>query len=156
MGDIVCTVEEIAIHPAQKAKIQVLQGAHAKLRGMYDRHLRNVVEFIKTVLVVDDTFLRSMARPGRYLEEALAEPVLRLHPNFVSNPNGSFEVLQERTNVARKMLSDHYYEVEKTYKDTIQQLHNLAAGVAPTPTKGGRRTRKSHYKSTRGKRTRRS
>lgn len=154
------STEDIIISPEQKSKIQLLQSAHAKLRGMYDRHLRNVVEFIKTVLVVDDTFLRAMSRPGRYLEEALAEPVLRIHPNFTSNPNGSFEVLQERTNAARKLLSDHYFEVEKVYKDTIQQLTNLATGVAsPSPTKGGRRTRKAHrkpYKSTRGKRTRRS
>ncbi len=153
--------EYYVINPENKARIQVLQSAHTKLRAMYDAHLRAVVEFIKTVLVVDDTFLQSLSRPGRYLEEALAAPVLRLHPRFSADPVGSFNVIQERSNAARKLLSDHYFQVEKLYKDTLKQLNDLALGIGTVAKGGRRRTRKAtkatrrSYKSTRGKRTRR-
>ncbi len=156
--------EYYVINPENKARIQVLQAAHTKLRAMYDAHLRAVVEFIKTVLVVDDTFLQSLSRPGRYLEEALAAPVLRLHPRFSADPVGSFNVIQERSNAARKLLSDHYFQVEKLYKDTLKQLNDLALGIGTVAKGGRRRTRKARkatkatkpsYKSTRGKRTRR-
>ncbi len=146
------------INPENKARIQVLQAAHTKLRTLYDTHLRAVVEFVKTVLIVDESFLQALSRSGRYLEEALAAPVLRLHPKFSADPVGSFNVLQERSNAARKLLSDHYFQVEKVYKDTLKQLNDLALGIGSIK-KGGRRTRKAHrkaYKSTRGKRTRRS
>jgi hypothetical protein len=121
-------------------RVQIMIAAHQKLKTLYSTHLQRVVEFVKTILVVDNTFLNALVNPKA---ADFSQPILRLHPVFMQSPVGSREALNERIRAARQLLADHYTEVETIYRDTLNTLAERMSGTPKSPTTGGRRTRRA-------------
>ena len=136
-----------------KDRQDILLAAHQKLRNIYNTHLQKVVEFVKTILVVDTMFLNALTNPKA---TDFSQPILRLHPIFLQNPAGSRVVLDERIRAARQLLSEHYIAVETAYRDALDALADKIRGstIAVSPTSGGS-TRRAASRKTRRNRHRR-
>lgn len=105
----------------ENRQIQILKSAHKKLRELYD------VQIVK----VRDTILRVLTAKQKGYRTA---PYLDLNPIFRNHESGALVALEEIIADARKMLSDHYYEVEKVYHNAMNALGSLMIGNIATPT----------------------
>jgi hypothetical protein len=101
--------------PQQK---NILTSAHRELRNMYDAHLGNVIRFIRKILTLK--------------EVGFGKPVsIRINPVFVTNPTGADVALERLMREARTLLSNHYLQVELTYKKAITDIAALSEGALP-------------------------
>jgi hypothetical protein len=130
-----------------KAPKSIVVDGYKQLQSLYASHLTKVVEFVKSLLVVDQTFLDAMM--GTTVIDA-TQPILRLNPAFLQSPAGSMAALENRIQVGRDLLTAHYVQVEKVYQDALTKV-NAASGISATGGGKKRRTvrRRSHKRNTR-------
>ncbi len=103
-----------------KENIAILMDGYNKLKQLYQQHVKQVYAFLKTILVVDSAFEQLIMLPSG---SPSSRPVIRLNESFVKYSTGSHMALNERIQFARDMLSEHYLEVEKIYKETLDRYN---------------------------------
>ena len=108
--------------------INMLTQAHGTLRKMYDSHLNNVTEFLKSLLMVDPEFISTLRYAAPKADGYYPHPLIRLNPIFLTNPAGSRVALSQKISEARKMLMEHYYRVETLYYTTIEMFARASLG----------------------------
>ncbi len=94
--------------------------SYNKLKQLYQQHVQEVYAFLKTILVVDSAFEQMIMLPA---DTPTTKPVIRLNETFVKYSTGSHIALNERIQTARNMLSEHYFQVEKIYNETLNEYN---------------------------------
>lgn len=97
------------------AYVKILTEAHRKLRALFDAHINNVVTLLRKALVIK--------RDGASIR-------LLLNDNIIKGEYGSRYALEEVIAEARKMLSNHYFEVEKVYKGALDGMSQVIQGIS--------------------------
>lgn len=105
---------------SEQRQIEILTTAHKKLRDLYDAQ----------IVKISETMLRVLILPtGKGYRSA---PHLELNPIFRNHEAGALVALEEIIADARKLLADHYFEVEKVYRGALNAIGMLMIGnVAP-------------------------
>lgn len=101
---------------------EILLTAYSKLRDLYDRHLQDVVDILKKVVIPRKTSYGQM-------------PTLELTPEFETDERGAMVFLEERIKEARGKISAHYLAVEQVYTGALQNMRQRAQGRYVSPTK---------------------
>lgn len=120
IAGICATSRSAGVLVENKENIAILMDGYNKLKQLYQQHVKQVYAFLKTILVVDSTFEQLIMLPS---SSPTNKPVIRLNESFVKYSTGSHMALNERIQFARDMLSEHYFQVEKIYKETLDQYN---------------------------------
>lgn len=105
-----------------RESVEILMNGYNTLKQLYLQHVKDVYEFLKTVLTVDSEFEQLIQLSS---EAAGTKPIIRLNESFVKYSTGSHMALNERILKARTMLGEHYFQVEKIYNETLDKLNNV-------------------------------
>jgi hypothetical protein len=132
-----------------KVPKSIVTDGFKQLQSLYASHLTKVVEFVKSILVVDQTFLDAMM--GTTVVDA-TQPILRLDPAFLQSPAGSMAALENRIQAGRDLLTAHYTQVEKVYREALTKI-NAASGISATG--GGSKKRRTVRRRPQKRHTRR-
>ena len=100
---------------------EILLGAHKALRDLYDKHLQDVIDILKKIVIPKKTSYGQA-------------PELLLAPEFESDERGALVLLEEYIKDARQKLAAHYLAVEKVYYGALQNLRERAQGRYVSPT----------------------
>ena len=100
---------------------EILLGAHKALRDLYDKHLQDVIDILKKIV---------MPKKTGYGQA----PELLLAPEFESDERGALVLLEDYIKDARQKLAAHYIAVEKVYYGALQNLRERAQGRYVSPT----------------------
>lgn len=122
LAGICSTTRSTALYVDNKQSVGIIMDGYNALKQLYEAHIRQVYDFLKTVLVVDSEFEQMIQLS---LNAASAKPIIRLNESFIKNSLGSHMALNERIQFARNLLADHYFQVEKIYNDTLNKLNNI-------------------------------
>lgn len=95
----------------------VLIATQRDLRALYDKHISDMVNIIKKVLMLTT----DPAVPGSIL--------FNLDERFTASDEGGLGALEKVIEEARTLISRHYLEVEKKYNGALLQLGRFRRGV---------------------------
>jgi hypothetical protein len=111
------TGERTVVSPEDK---EILLTAYSKLRDLYDRHLQDVVDMLKKVVIPRKTSYGQM-------------PTLELAPEFETDERGAMVFLEERIKEARGKIAAHYLAVEQVYSGALNNMRQRAQGRYVSP-----------------------
>jgi len=98
------------IHTIDKAaQQQILKSAYDELRKLYDTHLEATIRLLQLAFHLEDIGYKQ-------------EPRIVLNDVFIKHPQGAQVALEEIIAKGRKMISEHYLQVERIYKGALQKL----------------------------------
>ncbi len=120
ISGICASTRSTGIMVENKQSIDILMTGYNKLKQLYQQHVQEVYAFLKTILVVDSAFEQMIMLPA---DTPTTKPVIRLNETFVKYSTGSHMALNERIQTARNMLSEHYFQVEKIYNETLNEYN---------------------------------
>jgi hypothetical protein len=97
----------------------ILTNAYKQLRELYDLHLQAVIDFFRKMISLKDM--------------GLGKPyMIQLNQQFVKNPSGAMNVLEGYISEGRKLIANHYVQVETIYKKAIIAIENTYMGIPRT------------------------
>ena len=67
-----------------------------------------------------------------------SETILKLHPTFLTNSQGSRVVLKDRIQEARRLIAAHFVEVERVYRGALEALSKTVMPTSPTASAANR------------------
>ena len=91
------------------AQQQILKSAYDELRKLYDTHLEATIRLLQLAFHLEDIGYKQ-------------EPRIVLNDIFIKHPQGAQVALEEIIAKGRKMISEHYLQVEHIYKGALQKL----------------------------------
>ncbi len=98
---------------------KILIGAQRELRDLYDKHIADVVNIMRKVLLI------------RRDPSKAEEITLRLNEAFVKDPRGAVPVLEDIIVETRDLIARHYLAVEKVYYGALQNMAKGKRGFLP-------------------------
>jgi len=102
-------IKEVASVTQQK----ILKEAYDELQKMYDTHLEAIIKLLQLTFHLDDIGYKQ-------------DPRIILNDVFVMHPQGAQVALEEIITKGRKLIAEHYFNVERVYKNALKQLANPA------------------------------
>jgi hypothetical protein len=98
---------------------RVLIATQRELRGLYDKHISDMVEILKEVM--------SLRRETN--EKGEDRIYFVLNEKFSTAPEGGLVVLEQIIGKARTLIANHFLAVEKKYTGALLQLARFRRGV---------------------------
>jgi hypothetical protein len=94
---------------ASAAQQKILKTAYDELQKMYNTHLEAIIKLLQLTFHLDDIGYKQ-------------DPRIILNDVFVMHPQGAQVALEEIITKGRKLIAEHYFDVERVYKNALKQL----------------------------------
>jgi len=88
---------------------KILKSAYDNLRKLYDTHMETVIRLLENVFRLENIGYRQ-------------DPHIVLNDVFLKHPQGAQVALDEIIAKGRGILSEHYLQVERVYREAVQKL----------------------------------